>query len=65
MRRTTQWAVFTSMNKQQPAWRSLYEPAESMPIAGNAGDEADELSPEGIRKPETAPDSGRDRVDFM
>ena len=65
MRRTTQWAVFTSMNKQQPAWRSLYEPAESMPVTESAADEAEPVVPEGTRKSDTALDLRRDRVDFM
>ncbi|HEX2166993.1 MAG TPA: hypothetical protein VHG09_07095 [Longimicrobiales bacterium] len=64
MRRTTQWAVFTSMNKQQPAWRSLYEPPERVPAADNAAENASistRLEPE----PRTAPHERRDRVDFM
>lgn len=65
MRRTTQWAVFTSMNKQQPAWRSLYEPAESMPVAEPPADEAGAMSAEGMKEPDKALDLRRDRVDFM
>lgn len=65
MRRTTQWAVFTSMNRQQPAWRSLYQPAER--AAGT--DSAADPSATAVAPPEsdvrTAPDTRRDRVDFM
>ncbi|HSK20488.1 MAG TPA: hypothetical protein VK912_15145 [Longimicrobiales bacterium] len=65
MRRTTQWAVFTSMNKQQPALRSLYEPAEIMPVAETTADEAEQEALEGTGKSDTALDLRRDRVDFM
>jgi hypothetical protein len=65
MRRTTQWAVFTSMNKQQPTWRSLYEPAESVPVAEPTADEVEQVAPEGTGKSDTALDVRRDRVDFM
>jgi hypothetical protein len=65
MRRTTQWAVFTSMNRQQPAWRSLYEPPE---LAASS-DSSSDPSAAGATQPEsdsrTAPDTRRDRVDFM
>ena len=67
MRRTTQWAVFTSMNKQQ-ARRSLYEPSESVPLAQSPVTEAGhpEQRPGDSREPsDTALDLRRDRVDFM
>lgn len=64
MRRTTQWAVFTSMNQRQPVWRSVYEPADR-PAADAAVDPlapaADQPEPESA----SAPDTRRDRVDFM
>lgn len=62
MRRTTQWAVFTSMN-QKPAWRLLYEPADCAHSVGEAVDAAADAEPE--PKSRTAPDTRRDRVDFM
>ena len=66
MRRTTQWAVFTSMNKQQPAWRSLQAPAESTPVAESSpADEGKALADEGRAESDTALDLRRDRVDFM
>lgn len=65
MRRTTQWAVFTSMNRQQPGGRSLYEPSQR---ASNA-DTSMDASASTVAQPETdsrsAPDTRRDRVDFM
>jgi hypothetical protein len=66
MRRTTQWAVFTSMNRQRPALRSLYEP---LTRAGgpDAATEPTEPGPSSQAEPEprSAPDTRRDRVDFM
>lgn len=67
MRRTTQWAVFTSMNQQKPTWRSLYEPAD----AAADTEAADAVSDPRIAAPaseprfRTASDTSRDRVDFM
>lgn len=65
MRRTTQWAVFTSMNKQQPAWRSLYEPAERAASTDNAADPATTGAAQPESDSRTAPHTRRDRVDFM
>jgi hypothetical protein len=65
MRRTTQWAVFTSMNRQQPAWQSLYEPSER--AAGT--DASPDPTVAGAAQPDSdsrsAPDTRRDRVDLM
>ena len=65
VRRTTQWAVFTSMNKQQPAWRSLYEPAERAASMDGAPDAASIVPVETHPESRSAPDVRCDRVDFM
>lgn len=65
MRRTTQWAVFTSMNKQQPAFRSLYEPAERAAGTDMAADPASAGPVQTEPDSRSAPDVRRDRVDFM
>jgi hypothetical protein len=62
MRRTTQWAVFTSMN-QKPAWRLLYEPADGAHSVDEDAHAADNAETESRSR--TAPDTRRDRVDFM
>ena len=64
MRRTTQWAVFTSMNQKQPVWRSMLEPADRSapePVADPLAPAAAQSEPEAA----SAPDTRRDRVDFM
>ena len=65
MRRTTQWAVFTSMNRQQPSWRSMYEPQQRTGSTDTSGDApaAAAVQPESDSR--SAPDTRRDRVDFM
>lgn len=65
MRRTTQWAVFTSMNRQQPAWRSLYEPAERAASTDSAADAPGIVPVQANRESRSAPDVRRDRVEFM
>ena len=65
MRRTTQWAVFTSMNQQQPAWRSLYEPVVRAERSDSASEPSGSVSAQVEAEPGTAPDTRRDRVDFM
>lgn len=65
MRRTTQWAVFTTMNKQQPAWRSLYEPAERGASTDSAADSLGIVPDRTQPASRSAPDVRRDRVDFM
>lgn len=64
MRRTTQWAVFTTMNERKPAWRLLYRSADD---ANGGNDDADTTGSAAAIEPETrsAPDTRRDRVDFM
>jgi len=59
MRRTTQWAVFTSMN-EQPAWRSMIEPHE--PAA--AEPEVAEVPANDLPPARPAP-ARRDRVDLF
>lgn len=64
MRRSTQWVVFTSMNQQQAAWRSMIEPAE--PADAEPGPDTSEPgapTPEPLARP--APDTRRDRVELM
>ena len=65
MRRTTQWAVFTSMNRQQPAWRSLYEPPERAGSVDVSMDASRPAPPQPESDSRSAPDTRRDRVDFM
>lgn len=60
MRRTTQWAFFTSMN-QQPAWRTMVEPADSADAASAANEQAAESEP----LAQSAREPRRDRVEFM
>lgn len=64
MRRTTQWAVFTSMNQRQPMWRSMVEPADRAATDGVTGPAAP--TTEARTEPESAaPETRPDRVDFM
>ena len=65
MRRTTQWAVFTSMNQRQPVWRSMLEPADRAPADPVADPLAPTPAPSGSEAAPAAPDTRRDRVDFM
>lgn len=65
MRRTTQWAVFTSMNRQQPAWRTLYEPPQRAGSTDTPFDASSTVSPQAESDTRSAPDTRRDRVDFM
>ena len=64
MRRTTQWAVFTTMNQRRTSWRLLYENADD---ASSGSDGADTTASVAATEPESrsAPDTRRDRVDFM
>ncbi|MBR9990396.1 MAG: hypothetical protein KFH98_11605 [Gemmatimonadetes bacterium] len=65
MRRTTQWAVFTSMNRQRPALRSLYEPAGRASSPELVGDTAEMPTSQPEPEPRSAPDTRRDRVELM
>lgn len=65
MRRTTQWAVFTSMNRKQPAWRSLYEPLELAASTDMAAEPTGAAPLQADPESRSAPAVRRDRVDFM
>jgi hypothetical protein len=62
MRRTTQWAVFTSMN-QQPR-RSLFEPGARQ-IDNLEAEPDDQAVSQPQPETRSAPEPRRDRVDFM
>jgi hypothetical protein len=65
MRRTTQWAVFTSMNRQQPAARSRFESRAPAVSTDSAVDPASGAAPQPDPEASPAPETRRDRVDFM
>jgi hypothetical protein len=65
VRRTTQWAVFTSMNRQQPVGPSLYEAAERASSADGAAGPGNPAAAQPDSESRTAVHNRRDRVDFM